>query len=381
MKHVVLVFAFLFCLQPLIEAQSVSVSARLNEVYSMLPLDCKNRIGRCEDNKCTCNINGEQVRVKARFNDSGKLTHIGLNLFTLEEKLAFPPEVLLFMERTFLEYLLIKDVSIIRKKETEDKIDLRLNGNSIGENLFKSINLIIPVLSGSFTFNIRHDSLYYFAEFSQSSSTLQMKFAANNNTITGMDKKEYGEHISALLKNFKRPTDWQIFKPDTASLKPYKDRVKVSVGESYFKSITSCKYYIQNSKGAEPLFSKSYPLESFSNAFLLPFHGNQKIRLQIEHRIYGSEIMKYNQTLADFLIFFSKDFEFYFGIEENSEKEMTGSLILYNRNLNFINLLSVKTDRISFFGENPVVSAKLYTNIPSDNIKSLFAEFDTGNKN
>ena len=381
MKIALLVLFLLFGLQSITDAQTVSVSARLNEVYSMLPLDCKNSIGKSDGNKCKCNINGELIHVKALFNDSGKLTHVGLDLFTLEDKLAFPPEVLFFIERTFLEFLLIKDLPEIRKKAAEEKIDLRLNGNPIGEKGFTLINQILTVFSGNYTFNIKHDSLYYFAQFSETSGSLQMKFAANNNTVTGMDKKEYGEHISSSLRNFKSPDDWKTILPDTASLKPYKDRIKVSVGDSYFKSITSCKYYIQHPNGMEPLFSKSYPLESFSNAFLMPFKENKKISLQIEHRIYGNEILKYNLPLADFLIYFAKDFEFFFGIEENSEKEMAGTFILYNRNLNFINLLSVKVDMISFFGENPVVTAKFYTNVPSDNIKNLFAEFETGNKN
>ena len=58
---------------------------------------------------------------------------------------------------------------------------------------------------------------------------------------------------------------------------------------------------------------------------------------------------------------------------------MSGTLIIFNRKLNFVNLLYVNTNKNTLFGDIPIINAKLYTNIPSDNIKNLFADYDSSN--
>jgi hypothetical protein len=204
-------------------------------------------------------------------------------------------------------------------------------------------------------------------------------FPATNTVISGMDKKEYGEQVMASLKTIKNYANFIPKTPIKDQFKTYKDDIKVSVGNSYFKSITSTKYYKVTDDVVQPLFSREYPLESFCNIFLMPMEANKKIQLNITHKIYGDEKFDYKVNLNDFVSFFSSEFEFYFGIEEKTDEHMSGTLIIFNRRLNFVNLLYVDTNKNTIFGENPSVNAKLYTNIPSDNIKNLFADYDSSN--
>ena len=111
----------------------------------------------------------------------------------------------------------------------------------------------------------------------------------------------------------------------------------------------------------------------------MPTEANKKIQLNIIHKIYGDEKYNYKVNLNDFISFFSNEFELYFGIEEKTDENMSGTLIIFNRKLNFVNLLYVNTNKNSLFSENPSINAKLYTNIPSDNIKNLFADYDSSN--
>ena len=57
----------------------------------------------------------------------------------------------------------------------------------------------------------------------------------------------------------------------------------------------------------------------------------------------------------------------------NSPLEYPRSFI-ENKTLNFINLLFVTAQKIDFWSENVKVKSKLFTNIPTDNIKNLFAD-------
>ncbi|MGZ2371729.1 hypothetical protein ACXR6G_18265 [Ancylomarina sp. YFZ004] len=368
---------FLSLIGTWVVAQEVSVSAKLNEVFSMLPLECKNQVNSASNNNVKCNIRGDEVELKVLFNNTGQLTHIGLNLFSFNEKLIFSPEVLSFMERSMLEYLLLGDVSFIKKKISEDKIELRLNNNSLGEPGFKTLKNTIPILCGPYDFAIKYDGINYSAIFRQGLNEFVMKFPANNNVITGMDKKEYGEQISSLLMNYKPNYKLPNLDIEASSLVKYKDSIKVSIGDSYFKAITSNKYYeIDTTQDIQLVFSDQYPLESFSNIFLVPFDSNKNIDLKIKHKIYGDEVLEYEMPLVNFLLFFEEEFYYYFGVEDSDDETLVGTLIMHNKGLNFINLLSVETVKNDLFGEHPIINASFYTNIPSDNIKNLFSEYD-----
>jgi len=356
-------------------AQEISHTAKINEIFSMLPIECKNQLNT-NANTFDCVINNKQVTIKTLFNNNGKLEHIGLNIFSFDESLLFYPQVLNFVERSLLDYLLIDNNSKIKKQLKENKITLTINNNGISKLGFTSIDDILPIIQGKYDIGIKYDSLFYTVIFKQNVNELKIKFPANNNIVLGMDKKEYGEYIASILKDYKTTKTKEIDNIDTLSLNKYKDKIKVSSGLSYFKNITSSKYYTITNSKAELLFSKKYPLESFSNAFLICSVENEHIILDVDHRVYGSEVLSYSISLNDFLNFFSADFTFYFGIEETAEDIITGTLILHNEKLNFINMLYVSTTKTELFSEETNIKAKFYTNIPSDNIKNLFSEYE-----
>lgn len=356
-------------------AQEEAISTKLNEIFSMVPLDCKKNTNRSDENTCTCNFYGKQLKIRMVYNDGGKLSHIGLKLFTLDKNLAYNSEILFFIERTFLEYLLLHDNSLIKKRAVEENIELWMNGNELGRSGFSSIMDITCIVDEDFEFSITHDSLTYFAEFVQSFASIRMKFPANSQVISGMDKKEYGEQIASTLKHYKAEDYIVPYIPDMASLLPYKDSIFVSSGDTYFKAISSNKYFILNTDdGLKPLFSIIFPMESFTNCFLIPACEKKTILLKIDHKIYGNYNLAYELNLINFLSFFKKDFEFYFGIEENSDDILSGTLILFNRRLNFINLLYVEADKKVLFGNLPVIKGRFYTDIPSGNIRDLYGE-------
>jgi hypothetical protein len=360
-------------------AQSIFANNRLNELFSILPIECKNSINQGNNTKCLCKIAGDSIPIKTSFNNEGQINHVGLDLFSLDNNLVFSPSVIGFIERSLLEDLLWNNTAYINKKNKEDRIQLFKNNKALGEIGFNKINGIIPIIKNEFAFTLKQEGFEYTAVLENTNGKITIIFPATNAVISGMDKKEYGEQVMESLKTIKKLSDFIPKNPVKDQLKTYKDDIKVTVGNSYFKSITSTKYYKVTDDVVQPLFSKEYPLESFSNIFLMLMEANKKIQLNITHKIYGDEKFNYKVNLNDFISFFSKEFEFYFGVEKNTEENMSGTLILFNRKLNFINLLYVETDKKTLFGVNPFINAKFYTNIPSDNIKNLFADYDSSN--
>ncbi len=360
---------------PKLSAQDAFTSNRLNELFALLPLECKNTLSRSIENKCICQINGNSMPIKASFNSQGQLSHLGLDLFSFDANLIYPHTVLSFIERCYLEYFVWNDVAVIDRKNREDKIALLINGKQFNTPGAEKLSAILPsLLSDGKELHIMQDSLYYQATISSPKGTSTLLFAANYNVVSGMDKKEYALQLIQSLKAYNTNHNLH-FTVDGALLKPYRDDIKVKIGNSYFKTISSNTYFRCSGNECIPVFDVEYPLESFTNAFLIAGHGNQDIRLFIEHKIYADEKETYEVSLSDFLAFFSNDYELYFGIENNSAKLLDGTLIIFNRQLNFINLLYVSADPLVFIqSEKMILKAKLYTNIPSDNIKNLFAE-------
>lgn len=360
-------------LQLFLNAQEVSVSTKIDEIYFMLPQDCRKLIHITEENTCDCDIWGKQVRVRALFNDSGLLSHIGMDLFPSDQELALCPEVLCFLERTFLEYLLVNDISINKKKAEEDKIELWLNGNSLGDPGFTSFNRILPVLLDGFKFNIVHDSLYYFAEFYQSSGSLKIKFAANYNTITGMDKAELENKLYDEIINFKD----SIRKECTSligNIQIYKD-IYCYKGNIFLPGINADIYYDLDSNIYSPVYDKNHLNESFSNYFLCSPSASRNIKANIEYKMYGNFTKSIECDVTNFLNLFSQEYEFYFGLEDSTSTHLRGVLIIYNRNLNYFHLLDILTDEQTLFEKGSNLYIKLYSYIPIDNIKDLFGKY------
>jgi hypothetical protein len=358
-----------------LSAQDAFISNRINELFAQLPLECKNTLSRSTESKCTCIIKGNSLPIKAVFNSQGQLSHLGLDLFAFDANLIYPNTVLSFIERSYLEYFVWNEYDVIERKNKEDKIALLINDKQFNSSGSEKLSSLIPILlNDDKALNIIQDSLYYQANITSKQGSTSLVFAANYQVVSGMDKIEYANQLSQALINYKTANHFPNA-INTKTLISYRDNVKVSIGKSYFKSISSNTYFTCKENNCYPVFSSAYPLESFTNAFLTSGEFNQDIQLSIEQRIYGNEKKQYEVKLSNFIAYFQNDYELYFGIENNSEKVIDGTLIIYNRQLNFINLLYVKTDPEDFFkAGNRTIKAKFFTNIPSDNIKNLFAD-------
>jgi hypothetical protein len=377
MRLYILIFAILSCVGGLqkLSAQDAFASNRLNELFALLPLECKNALSRSTESKCLCAVKGNTLPIKAAFNSHGQLTHLGLDMFSFDANLIYPNTVLSFIERSFLEYFVWNDAGIIERKNKEDKIVLFTNGKQFNTPGAEKLAAMLPVLlSDVKELDIMQDSLYYQATIKSPKGKASLLFAANYQVVSGMDKREYAHQLVQALKGYTAKNNIPIA-VNAVKLKPYQDNLYVNIGKSYFKTISSNTYFNCLGNNCQPVFNAQYPLESFTNAFLTVEEYNRNIRLSIEQKIYGNEKENYTVNLADFVAYFNNDYELYFGLENNNEKLLDGTLIIFNRQLNFINLLYVSSDPKEFFKEGPrTLNAKFYTNIPADNIKNLFAE-------
>jgi hypothetical protein len=378
MRQVLFLLALSFgpCSWMMACAQNEFLSGRLGELYAQMPVECRITLAQRSSGRCLCDIHGQKLPVKAVFNPQGQVTHLGVDIFSFDANLFYPNSLLSFLERTFLEYVIWNDLEHMVRKNLEDGLSLLIEGKAFGMGTRDAVSDFLPMLlCKSLALDLVNDSLLYTATLTcPGSGSIQLLFSANYQLVSGMDKKEYADHLFSAVSSY-RHSGSEVIVP--GRVLPYKDDVLVSPGKFFFKDITSDTYFRMTDGGIYELLSdQRYPLESFSNLLLTGGTGERNITLDIEQKMYGRDKRRYNVKVNDFVKYFAQGHELYFGSERGDESTLSGTMIMYNRQMNFINLLYVEADRNTLFASarDQVVTGKLYTNIPTDNVANLFGE-------
>jgi hypothetical protein len=356
-------------------AQITFTSERVKALYSTLSDSSKNEICIKRSSTFNADLFGKKFQINASLNKDSLLSHLGLDVFNLETKLIYPADILSFTERILLENLVLNTGHDLLKINKENNVHLLVNDKECHNDCRQKLLAVLPLLKDSFELDYSCSNNKSTIKLSKDNNYVQILFPSNYCVISGMDKKEYGERIFAELSEFKRSEPYVEFIPEEMELIPYKDSFWVNPGSKYLDVFSSTVYLRSNEKKELIfVFDSLNSHESFANSFLFPNKINEKIELELQMNLYGFERKKFNLKLSDFLSYFEKDCSFYFGIEKNDLTEMVGTLIIENKTLNFINLLFVTAQKSDFWSENVKIKSKLFTNIPTDNIKNLFAD-------
>ena len=89
--------------------------------------------------------------------------------------------------------------------------------------------------------------------------------------------------------------------------------------------------------------------------------------------MYGFVVQDYTIDSRDFNDYFSNGYERYFGIETLEPENLSGTMILYNRDEEFIHLAYVTTTLDDLMNGGKM-NMELYSNIPQHNIKTLYGK-------
>ena len=145
-------------------------------------------------------------------------------------------------------------------------------------------------------------------------------------------------------------------------------------GDSFqVKSIRS-DYYVRKMEGQwVPLYDYRYPLETMVNLLMNRIDNNYHW-LQIHHHQYGNEKPIINipmQKLHDML---ARNMQLYCSVTYIGKDEIRAVLVFHQKRQNFIHMLELKIPTKDLFDEDSTMTGDLYTNIPQDNVSSIFRE-------
>ena len=151
-------------------------------------------------------------------------------------------------------------------------------------------------------------------------------------------------------------------------------------GDSFqVKSIRSDFYVYQNNGQWTPLHDYRFPVETMVNLLMNRIDTNLH-RLQVRHHQYGGETPTINIPMQKLYDMLARNMQLYCSVTSIGKEEIKALLILHQKRQNFIHMLDLKIPTMNLFDEESTITGDLYTNIPQDNVNSIYREKDNENK-
>jgi hypothetical protein len=258
-----------------------------------------------------------------------------------------------------------------------DEFNITLSNTGIRGGSVKNLTKLLNTMKEPVQFQLNHnDKRYQALWFFENGNGLEMTFPANRELIFGTNKKESDLQLSEFLHVQQCPDSVtsRYYIPETSLDSVYAETGFYVRKGGFFivKQLNNCQLCARDTNNRfYPVFDARYPEISLKNLLLIP-QLRSTLKLHITHRMYGRFTPEFTMSLNDLSCFFRNGFE-KFGYVERTDKDiLEATVILYNKQYNYIHMLFITVDTQTLFQADGVLKVNLATNIPQDNIKSLF---------
>ena len=364
--------------------QFVFASQQLKDLYEILPADCRyipiNNINIVKHSITSKSIiHNRQIKINYYLSGT-KIKDIGIAVIDSTIRPLFQSEdISQFIERKTLELLLIPNDNSLIEKLHENNIKILLNNNSvISREMMQEV--YFNMCSNS-NFGLKREGTNYELSWnSVNNKSVIFSFPATNSLIKGMDKKELDEEIIEHLEkihygiekvNEEKLSTNNILMSDLIK----KDSIYCLKKDSFvIKEINNNLYFKVQNSVLQYVYEPSYIDESLCNLIQLP-QLNNNLKVNITHNIYGNERVNYSMNFQDLVRYFKNSCSLYTGIEKKTEKGIKAVVIMLNDKLNVLHMMVIDVDKDILFNKNDSIAIVLRTNIPTNNIDTLFGEY------
>lgn len=369
--HIAFWVGLLLCLATNAGAQQ-AVSLQLDNV--LLPLKQRADIPQ---KSSAFRMNGSSLPLHIGYDAEGRVKHVGVSIFSDEEKKAIGQMLCDFHERFLLSVLLEENDSKAHEMLKRNNAEIITSGISFDKQLKRSTleQALARVISEKPRFVSARDSRQWNTAWQGEAFSLSLSFPVDIQLITGMDKKELGTAFCQQLNEMPEVK----FQPsplflDVESATQVRKNMFKSAGESYLTDAINSSIYFEKGIGTEPyiaVFDAKYPEESTKNLFLSPNHQAGKLQISIRQKGYDN-MPEYTVVLSKLLTFVQDEHETFVGIEQCSQKKLNFTVIFKSKGHAYHHLLFVETTPDILFKADRPLNATLYTYIPTGNVKDLY---------
>jgi predicted component of type VI protein secretion system len=368
MYKIIVLFLLGLLVLPNSNAQQVFYSQSLQDFYYSLP-DTRifNTLKTDTVVLCSDIVQGDIVPLVFCFDENTVLEHVGFRF--LPAYGSFTNVIVRFIERELLTLLTTNDINQTFVSYRENSVSVLMNGSQIEQSTLQNKPKLLRLLKSIQGITINYEGRKYEVLLSiKKGQKLSFNFPADSELITGMDKSERDIRLAVQLKNHRAKSGITVTVPD--DLKSLRESVYTKEGRSFMiPQINNDIFYTKIDSSYSLIFDSLLLAETFSNTLLVP--SNQNYTINVTHRMYGNKVKKYTVNSRDFDDYFRNGYERYFGIETLESEKLSGTLILNDRNAANIHLAFIQVKKKNLLNGG-VMDIHLYSNIPQQNLKTLF---------
>lgn len=311
-------------------------------------------------------------------NAQGMVDHVGIKLFDRDLVHRYPTFVYRFIERYFLELLLLPSEKEIYTKLRMEKVKISSDVYSL-HSFKKDLQRIISDFSADYSLYIMCNNNRYTVSCMRNERVLvEVDFPVRYELLSGNTKLEaensvYMALMAQQVKEYTPLSERELFE--------YNDSL-FCANEDYYlaETIVSTVFYKKKKDEFLPVFSSSMMMESVYNLFNSSYDWG--VNVEITQNLYGGKKITYTlplKKLVDFCV--DQHCIVYSGVQKVEKTEITGVLMAVNMELGYQHLMqfSLPKDLLKAPKDHEV-KIKMYSYIPIHNVSSLFDEKRTKRK-
>lgn len=150
------------------------------------------------------------------------------------------------------------------------------------------------------------------------------------------------------------------------------DGIKIAEGTKFQINSLRSDIYIDN-KSKQPVFNKRYPMESAVN-LLMNMVSNDTHRINITHHQYGNVRKRVSVPLNAIYLLLAADKDVYCSVTKINANHIEANLVMHQPKSDYIHLFVVQIPISELFKPEGIITADLYSNIPQENVKSIYSK-------
>lgn len=335
---------------------------RLETIAKAIGLTVNEGLGAGVNNDSIKTWKGKKVRVCT--DQTGAICHIGYSLFSNDILSAYPvPTVLMFIERYALEQEFTLEGKTAAERMVIDNVTMRGGG-------LKDLKKITANTSFSID-NIPRRQ--YKVQWNTSDGDLTMTFPADCQLILGGNAIELEERLQRYLPAYPVDSLRDMLLPWADSKVYQRKNMRIKDYGTFLSPLIDSRIYlvIRNGKWV-PYRSMAGKVKAVTNMMLTGVSVKElPMRMVLDKYGYKSDTLR--TTLKQSLsIFRDSGCKVYVGIKTVGEREVTGTLFMYNEPLGYAHVLPFVFPVNVISGGEGVITSRLYSYIPLQNVIDEF---------
>lgn len=300
--------------------------------------------------------------VVREYDEKGRMTNIGLDVFAYDMSDVIPQEIEAFIKRYFLE-LICWDETTMQQKMYDDKVVFS-----------KGAPHDILRLDTSCDFNLGlRDYREYTATWSKDGrSILSFSFPIECELILGMPQSEVELLLQEDLTSAGAPQAINEGRVEQLEGGIYRT---IPVENYYMKTLVNSRYYYKtSSEELRPVFSSNYLMESAANLFQMAMERDYHI--SVRQSVYGFKKREYQISTSQWVAYCQEqNLITYFAVEKEDTDSIQALIIAESRDLAYNHMLSVVIPKSFTRNKSVVFKAKLNAYIPTHNVSDLYQQY------